>query len=298
MKSEIEQLSHKVRKIEITAKRQVLDLFSGMYASAFKGRGIELEDVREFQIGDDVRAINWAKTAQLGRPFVKEFREERDLTVMLLVDMSASLAFGSHYETKHTRLAEVGALLAFSAIYNHDRVGLILFSENIQKEIAPRRGLRHGARLIRELIGFQPTGGKTSLAQTLDAFNMAVKKRCICFLLSDFISQEDSPQGFEKQFGYTAKHDDLVAIRVVDPYEKTIPKLGLSQMQDLESGLSFIVDVNADVVKTLQEKAQKDQDAFESLGLKYKAGTITIDTQSSFVERIAAYFKMRKEHRR
>lgn len=281
------------RRIEITAKQQVLDLFSGMYASAFKGRGIELEDVREFQTGDDVRAVSWAKTAQLGKPYVKEFREERDLTVMLVVDMSASLAFGSQYETKHERLAEVAALLAFSAIYNHDRVGLVLFADGIQKEIQPRRGLRHGARLIRELLEFRPTGHKSSLAHALDAFNMAIKKRCICFLLSDFIAEN-----YERQFGFTAKHDDLVAIRIVDPYEKNLPRLGLSHMQDLETGYSFIVDVNSDVVEAVQKKAEEAQAKFEALGRKYSAGTITVDTKSSFVERIAAYFKMRKEHRR
>lgn len=293
MNSEIELLSSKVRKLEITARRQVLDVFSGMYASAFKGRGIEIEDVREYQTGDDIRAISWAKTAQAGKPYVKEFREERDLTVMLVVDVSASLSYGSHFESKHSRLAEVGALLAFSAIYNHDRVGLVLFSEGIQKEIAPRRGLRHGARLIRELIGFEPQNHKTSLATTLDAFNMAAKKRCICFLLSDFICED-----YEKQFGFTARREDLVAIRLFDPFESDIPRLNLCQMQDLESGYSFLVDVNADVVQKVAENAKARANAFETLATKYRAGAISIDTKNSFVERLAAYFKMRKERRR
>lgn len=292
MNTEIELLSSKVRKLEITARRQVLDVFSGMYASAFKGRGIEVDDVREYQIGDDIRSISWKKTAQAGRPFVKEFREERNLTVMLVVDVSASLAYGSHFESKRTRLAEVGALLAFSAIYNHDRVGLVLFSEGIQKEIAPRRGLRHGARLIRELIGFTPQNPRTSLAATLDAFNMAAKKRCICFLLSDFLSE-----GYEKQFGYTAKKEDLVAIRLFDPFESSIPKLNLCQMQDLESGYSFLVDVNADVQQQVAISASEREAAFDALAMKYRAGALSIDTKNSFVERLGAYFKMRKERR-
>jgi uncharacterized protein (DUF58 family) len=141
---------------------------------------------------------------------------------MLVVDVSGSIGYGSMYETKHTRLAEVGALLAFSAIYNHDRVGLVLFSDGVQKEIQPRRGLRHGARIIRELMGFTPKNQKTSLGKTLDAFNMATKKRCICFLLSDFISED-----YEKQFGYTAKKDDLVAIRLFDPFEEDIPQMSV-----------------------------------------------------------------------
>lgn len=289
MKSEVEALSSKVRKLEITARREVLDLFSGMYASAFKGRGIEMEDVREFQTGDDVRAISWTKTAQLGRPFVKEFREERDLTVMLVVDVSSSLNFA----TKRERLAEVGALLAFSAIYNHDRVGLVLFSDGIQKEIAPRRGLRHGARIIRELLEFHPKSHTTNLAKTLDAFNMATRKRCICFLLSDFIAE-----GYEKQFGYTAKHDDLVAIRLFDPFEVDMPKLGVTQLQDVESGVSLLVDVNAAVVKRVKAESEKRKALFKTLGAKYRAGTIDVDTKSSFVEKLAAYFTMRKEHRR
>lgn len=293
MKSEIELLSSKVRKLEITARRQVLDVFSGMYASAFKGRGIEVEDVREYQTGDDIRSISWKKTAQAGRPFVKEFREERDLTVMLVVDVSASLSYGSHFDSKRARLAEVGALLAFSAIYNHDRVGLVLFSEGIQKEIAPRRGLRHGARLIRELIGFVPQNPRTSLATTLDAFNMAAKKRCICFLLSDFLSE-----GYEKQFGYTAKKEDLVAIRLFDPFESDIPRLNLCQMQDLESGYSFLVDVNADVQQQVAKSAKERQSAFDALAMKYRADALSIDTKGSFVERLGAYFKMRKERRR
>lgn len=292
MKSEIELLASKVRKIEITARREVLDVFSGMYASAFKGRGIEMEDVREFQTGDDIRAINWSKTAQMARPFVKEFREERDLTVMLIVDVSSSLAFGSQYETKHTRLAEVGALIAFSAIYNHDRVGLVLFSEGIQKEIAPRRGLRHGARLVRELVGFKPHGNKTSLNSTLDAFNMASKKRCICFLLSDFLCDD-----YERQFGFTAKRDDLVAIRIVDPFESNLPQIGLTRMQDIESGQSFLVDVNADTLKQVAVCAARQKELLDAMAIKYKAGLITVDTKNSFIERLAAYFKMRKERR-
>ncbi len=293
MKSDVEGLSSKVRKLEITAKREVLDLFSGMYASAFKGRGIEMEDVREFQTGDDIRAISWTKTAQLGRPFVKEFREERDLTVMLVVDVSSSIAFGSQYETKRERLAEIGALIAFSAIYNHDRVGLILFSDGIQKEIQPRRGMRHGARIIRELLGFIPQSKKTDLVKTLDSFNMGVKKRCICFLLSDFIAS-----GYEKQFGFTAKHDDLVAIRLFDPAEVSMPKLGLTTLQDLESGALFFVDVNDHVIKKVQENAEKRRKEFSKLGAKYRAGTLSIETKGSFMEQIAAYFKMRKERGR
>lgn len=289
----MESIFSKVRKIEITAKRQVLDVFSGMYVSAFKGRGIEMEDVREFQSGDDIRSISWTKTAQLGRPFVKEFREERDLTVMLVVDVSGSLAFGSHFETKRERLAEVGALLAFSAIYNHDRVGLLLFSNGVQREILPRRGMRHGARLIRELLGYEPQSMGTDIKSALDSFNRATKKRCICFLLSDFIAT-----GFEKEFGYAAKKDDLVAVRLFDPLECEIPELGLCQMQDLETGRLMLVDVNSSVRAKVIDEAKQRRERFDKLVTKSGAGAVSIDTKSSFVSHLIAYFKMRKRQKR
>lgn len=289
----METLYRKVRRLEIRAKRQVVDLFSGMYVSAFKGRGIEMEDVREFQTGDDVRAISWSKMAQLGRPFVKEFREERDLTVMLLVDVSGSLDFGSDVETKRERLAEVGALLALSAIYSHDRVGLVLFSDKVHKEIPPRRGLRHGARLIREILGIKPETTGTSIKSALDGFNRAFKKRCICFLLSDFIDDD-----YAKAFSYTAKKDDLVAIRVLDPHEEKIPELGLTSFQDLETGKVWLVDVDSQVQERVELSAKKNKETFEQLAIRAGAGVITIDTRRSFIERLIAYFKMRKSHRR
>jgi len=288
-----EALLQKVRRLEITAKHEVLDLFSGMYRSAFKGRGIEMEDVREFQTGDDIRAISWAKTAQLGKPYVKEFREERDLTVMLIADVSGSLAFGSHYERKRERLAEVGALLIFSAIYNHDRVGLVLFSDGVQKEIAPRRGMRHGARMIRELLGFRAENPKTSIAKTLDSFNMGIKKRAICFLLSDFMDD-----GYEKQFGFAAKKDDLVCVRLFDAMETNLPLLSLCHMQNLETGKNFLVDVNADVKKRVSEEASAKSAYLQELISKYGASGFELDTKSSFVERMVAYFKWRKRHSR
>lgn len=283
----------KVRRLEITAKHEVLDLFSGMYLSAFKGRGIELEDVREFQTGDDIRAISWAKTAQLGKPYVKEFREERDLLVMLLADVSGSLSFGSHYERKRERLAEVGALLTFAAIYNHDRVGLVLFSDGVQKEIAPRRGMRHGARIIRELLSFTPESPKTSIAKTLDSFNMAMKKRAICFLLSDFMDEN-----YEKQFGFAAKKDDLVAVRLFDSMEMNLPHLTLCHLQNLETKKRFLVDVDADVARRVSEEAKKRENTLHSLISKYGASGFDVDTKGTFLEQVVAYFKMRKRHRR
>lgn len=169
-------LTERVRSIQIAAKERVLDLFYGAYRSAFKGRGIEVEDLREYVPGDDVRAISWSRTASMGRPYIKTFREERDLVVTLIVDISASCNFSSKYTVKRDRIAEVGALLAFSAIYNHDKVALLLFSDHVEKYIPPKRGERHGIRLVRELLSFQPEGRKTDIGKAL-AFCRKLKRK-------------------------------------------------------------------------------------------------------------------------
>lgn len=282
------ELHQKVRRIEIAAKRHVQDLFSGMYASAFKGRGIEVEEVREFQTGDDFRAIDWAKTAQLGRPYVKNFRQERDLTVMLVADVSGSLSYGSHYETKRERLTEVAALLAFSAIFNHDRVGLMLFSDKVEKMIHPKRGLRHGARLIRELLGFEPTSRRTDIAKALDYFNQALKKRCICFLLSDFLAS-----GYEPPLALAAKKDDLVLIRIVDPDEAYLQE-GIVSLQDIETGANFIVDVGEIDALSYTEAWKSHEMQLKDIAARYGQDRVEIDTKSAFLAKMIAFFKERK----
>ncbi|MBS0656201.1 MAG: DUF58 domain-containing protein [Verrucomicrobia bacterium] len=284
------ELFQKIRHIEIVAKQLVLDTFSGMYASAFKGQGIELADIREFQTGDDYRSIDWAKTAQMGRPFVKNFREERDLLVMLMCDVSASLHFASHFECKKERLAEIGALIAFSAIYNHDKVGLLLFSDKVEKMVLPKRGSKHGVRLIRELLAYEPSRKKTSIADALDHLNIAMKKRCICFLLSDFMAEN-----YERQLGLTAKKNDLIAIRVYDPFEEKWPTVGLSTVQDLETGRQFIVDMNEKTSNIYQALWKKKDEEFHSIISKTGSGAIEIDTKGSFVQHLIAYFNKRKK---
>jgi uncharacterized protein (DUF58 family) len=287
------KLFHKVRHIEFVAKQQVLDTFSGMYASAFKGHGVELDDIREFQNGDDVRAISWAKSAQMGRPYVKTFREERDLTVMLVADVSGSLSFGSHYETKRERLAEVGALLAFSAMYNHDKVGLLLFSDHIEKMILPKRGMRQGALVVRELLAFEAAGKKTDIAKALDCLNKTLPKRAIVFLLSDFLDD-----GYEREFRYTAKKEDLIAVRLFDPLEKALLPVGACHFEDIETGTSYLVDLTKELVE--QEALEEDvrRDKLKALSYKSNAGLIEIDTKESFIEKIGTYFALRKKFRR
>lgn len=285
-------LFNKVRCIEIAAKERVLDLFSGMYHSAFKGKGIEPEDLREYQPGDDIRAISWSKTAQMGKPFVKNFREERDLTVLLIVDISASQSFGSHFETKRKRMAEVAALLAFSAIYNQDRVGLILFSSEIEKYIPPKRGVRHGLRLIREFLAFDAQKKGTDLASALRFASRVTKKRSISFLLSDFMAPN-----YTKEFLLAAKKNDLVAIRISDPAEEELPALGLVQLVDLETGACENYDLNEEAVHKFSEMQKMRVAEFKTLVGRASAAVIEIETKGAYEPALENFFKMRKKLR-
>ena len=194
-----------IKRIQILAKQRVLDLFYGAYRSAFRGKGIEVDDIREYVAGDDIRSISWAKTARMGKPYVKTFREERDLTITFMVDVSASLDFGSTLSTKRVMAAEIGALLAYAALYNHDKVALLLFSDRIEKYIPAKRGERHVSRVIRELLSFSAEGVGTDIARALEFLHGVEKKRSILFLLSDFLSH-----GWEKAFAIASKKDDLV----------------------------------------------------------------------------------------
>lgn len=285
-------LISKVKHIEITTKKSVMNLFSGMYLSVFKGRGIESEDVREFQEGDDIRSISWSKTAQMGKPFVKNFREERDLSVMLLVDISGSVDFGSHFEKKRDRIAEIGALLAFSAIFNNDRVGMLLFSDTIEKCILPKRGMRHGIRLLRELLAYEPSSKGTDMVKALDYLNKISKKPVICFLLSDFLTPD-----FSKTLTITAKRHDVVAIRVFDSEEKEPPDLGLVWFQDLETNKISLVHMDGRQAKKLEEQYKTWYEKLHSTIARAGVGFIEIPTYGPFLEKIGAYFKARKKQR-
>jgi uncharacterized protein (DUF58 family) len=284
------QLVDKIKRIEIEPKQNALDLFSGMYRSVFKGKGIEVEDIREYQIGDDIRSISWAKTAQLGRPFVKNYREERDLTVLLVVDISASESFVSHFASKRERSAEIAALIGFSAIYNHDRVGLVLFSSVVEKYIPPKRGLRHGVRLIRELLAFKPKKKGTNIAEALSFINKVARKRLICFLISDFLSE-----GFDKEFLLAASKEDLIAMRIYDEEEENLPELGLVRIKDLETDETTIVDVNEKTIKNFQALQKERVEKFRKLVGESGADTIELATKGSYREPIMAFFKKRKK---
>lgn len=238
------ELFKNIRRIQIKASRCVQDVLSGAYHSAFKGRGMEFEDVREYQVGDEVRSIDWNVTARMQYPFIKSFKEERELTVNLLIDVSASSLFGTQGKKKAELIAELGALISFSAIENNDKVGLILFSDRIEKYLPAKKGTGHAMRLIRELLAYKPAGKKTQIANALHFFGKVQKKRSVVFLISDFISPS-----FKDELAIVGKKHEVIGINVRDPHEISLPKLGLLRLKDLESGKSLIVDTSKKEVR-------------------------------------------------
>lgn len=295
MKSEDNLLSPKeafkhIRRIQIATKRNVDDLFAGMYRSAFKGRGLEFEEVREYQPGDDIRTIDWNVTARLQHPYVKNYREERELTVMLVVDLSASARFSHTRQLKSEWIAEIGALIAFSAIKNHDKVGLLLFTDEVELYLKPKKGVRHVLRVIRDLLFFQPLGTGTNLQKALSFFGRVQKKQAICFLISDFLA----PGSFEHEIKVASKRHELIAIQVYDEYEKVFPSTGLISLSDLESGEMALVDSsNAFIQKNYQSQAEEQQLALKQTIAKAGAELISINTNASYTKALYRFFKER-----
>jgi uncharacterized protein (DUF58 family) len=279
-----------ISRLEIAAKKEVLDLFSGMYHSCFKGRGLEIEDLREYVPGDDVRAISWNKTAQMGRPFVKNFIEERDLTVLLLVDISASSKFSSLWESKRMKMAQIGALFIFSAIHNRDRVGLILFSSKVEKYIPPKRGIKHGVRLIRELISRKAENEGTDVKAALSFLNKVTRKKVISFLLSDFL--DEVPEG---ELRRTAKKHDLIAIRVLDPLEKEMTPVGLIQLEDMETKKEGFFDVDSQECKNFLEKKKALDSKFFATLARAKVDLVDLETKQEIEKALIRFFKIRKK---
>lgn len=236
---EAAELLKRVRKIEIKTKGLSTQVFSGQYHSAFKGRGMAFSEVREYMPGDDIRNIDWNVTARFNHPYVKVFEEERELTVMLLVDVSASGMFGSTHQSKRELLTELSAVLAFSAIGNNDKAGLILFSDQIELFIPPKKGRTHILRIIRELIGFEPSGKGTDIGMALRYFQNTIKKRCVAFLMSDFMAQ-----GYSPSLTVASRKHDLAAIRIYDQREAEMPDMGLVRFKDAEAGDDVLVDTS------------------------------------------------------
>ena len=275
-----ESIIKKVRKIEIKARGLSQQMFSGEYHSAFKGRGMVFSEVREYQYGDDVRNIDWNVTARLAHPYVKIFEEERELTVMLLVDVSGSGRFGTQSQFKEELAAEVAATLAFSAIANNDKVGVILFSDRIEKFIPPKKGRQHILRIIRELITFRPESNGTDIAQALGYFNNIVKRRCTAFLLSDFFDR-----GYDDALKIAAGKHDIVALRLVDRREEHLEDLGLVKFYDPESTETLWVDTgSASVRRVVDARAKQQAEQTERTMRRYGIDMATLYTGEDFVK--------------
>lgn len=288
------ELFRKIRRIQIQTARFAQDMLSGMYRSAFRGRGMEFEEVREYQPGDEVRSIDWNVTARIGHPYVKNYREERELTVMLMVDISSSARFGSRNCLKSEMIAEIGAVFAFSAIKNQDKVGLILFTDRVEKYIPPKKGVRHVTRVIRDLLAYEPLGEGTNLGDALSYLGNVQPRSTVCFLISDFLCDENA-----HQMAITSMHHDLIAIRVTDPSESTFPKVGLIQLADLESGESVLIDSsNKTVRRHFEEASQAKRLQLQALINKLGAGLIDLSTGSPYMPPIQKFFKLRQRKRR
>ena len=288
---ETKELLKQVRQIEIKTRGVVNEVFSGEYHSVFKGRGMEFSEVREYQVGDDIRTIDWNVSARFGHPFIKIFEEERELTLMLLVDLSGSLVFGSVEKTKQQIAAELTAILAFSALKNNDKVGLILFTDQIEKFVPPRKGKSHVLRIIREIVSFEPQGNKTDIKGALEYFNHSVKKKSIAFLLSDFIDE-----GYEKILKVVSKKHDLVNIHLEDPREKELLKGGLIKFRDAETQEIRYLDTSNKKVQNHFTSRLRERELFQdNLFKKSRVDTIKINTASSYVRPLIDFFKLREK---
>ncbi len=283
------ELLKKVRKIEIKTKGLSKHIFSGEYHSAFKGRGMSFSEVREYQYGDDVRNIDWNVTARTSNPHIKIFEEERELTVVLLIDVSQSSFFGTSNQTKDEMLIELSAVLSFSAIQNNDKVGVIFFSDVIEKFIPPKKGKQHILRIIRELIDFEPKQTGTNLSAALEYFNNLIKKRSICFILSDFMASD-----YETPLRIAARRHDLVGIHIIDPREENLPNVGLIQAIDAETGSVQWIDTSSRKVRNQYENwFIQNHDYFRSAFLKSGADVLNIRTNESYEKALHQFFMKR-----
>lgn len=294
---ETSELLKKVRKIEIKTKGLSNQIFSGEYHSAFKGRGMTFSEVREYQIGDDIRAIDWNVTARFSSPYVKVFEEERELTVMLLVDVSASKEFGSTVQFKQELATELSAVLAFSAIQNNDKIGVIFFSDQIEKFIPPKKGKGHILRIIQELLNIEPQSRKTDVSNALKYFTNVIKKKSIAFLISDFLDPNYSPDNStgEEALKIANKKHDVVALRLYDRRDVKLPSVGLVKMKDAETGQFKWIDTSSRKVRNYYDQWNRVNDAnlskiFKRCGVDYTQ----IRTDESYVKPLMNLFKRRE----
>ncbi len=284
------ELLKQVRQIEIKTKGLVNQVFSGEYHSVFKGRGMEFSEVREYQFGDDIRNIDWNVTARFGHPFIKVFEEERELTVILMVDMSGSLIFGSIDKTKQQVAAELTSILAFSALKNNDKVGMILFTDKIEKFVPPRKGNKHVLRIIREVLSFEPEGKTTDIRAALEYMNNTIKKRSIVFLLSDFMDS-----GFDKILRIVGKRHDFIGIVLNDERENSIPPIGLVKFNDAETGEERWIDTSSKTLQRRFKEIRSDSIAKrKSLFLSSRLDSIEIQVGQNYIKPLVQFFRLRE----
>jgi len=288
------ELAKKIRYIEIYTSKAVNDILAGEYESVFKGRGMEFDEVREYTPGDEIRSIDWNVTARMGHPYVKRFVEERELTIMFLVDLSASGSFGSIEKTKNEVAAELCALLSFSAIKNNDKVGLIIFTDTVEMFIPPKKGVSHVLRLIRDLLNFKPKQAQTNIAEALDYLGRVTNRRCVVFLISDFQSE-----GFEKPLRILGKRHDLIALSIIDPREIVMPDAGLVELEDAETGERVVIDtgsasVRKEFEKLGRERSSRLRDLFRSMDIDHTE----VVTGRDYVKELVGFFRSRERRGR
>jgi len=287
---ETSELLKKVRQIEIKTRGLSRNIFAGQYHSAFKGRGMAFSEVREYQYGDDIRDIDWNVTARYNKPFIKVFEEERELTVMLLVDVSASQDFGTRNTIKRDVVTEIAATLAFSAIQNNDKIGVIFFSDKIEKFIPPKKGKKHILYIIRELINFQAESPKTDMGMALKYLTNVIKKRCTTFMISDFIDMKD----YNNALTIANRKHDIVALQVYDNLETQLPNVGLMKILDSETGSERWIDTSSKKVRDIYKNWwQKQQNNMQTSFNRSKVDSVSVRTDEDYVKALLALFKKR-----
>ena len=300
------EILRKVRQIEIKSNRLVSEVLSGSYQSAFKGQGMDFEEVREYQPGDEVRSIDWNVTAKMGLPFVKQYREERELTILLAVDISESTIFGSENRSKRERMAELSALLAFSAARNGDKVGLLLFAEEVEQYLPPAKGQKHVLRILREILFFENKTKGTNLNQGLRFINQVVRRRAVVFFLSDFtmppaqkVEDENMEDLFYKEISSTKRRHDLICAQIQDPHEISLPEVGLTTIEDAESGEVITVDLSdKNFQKEYAAEINRRQSDFNGKLKRRGIETFKFSTTVEFDKALKEFFHLRKSRRR
>ena len=284
------EILKKVRQIQIRTSKVVNDILAGEYESVFKGRGMEFDEVREYQPGDDVRTIDWNVTARMGHPYVKRFVEERELTVILCVDASSSGSFGTTDRLKKEVAAELCALLAFSAIKNNDKVGLIMFTDEVEKFVPPKKGKKHVLRVIRELLYFEPKKAKTDIGIALEYLNKVISRKAVAFLVSDFITSD-----YEKDLRLSSRRHDLVAINIIDPREIELPNVGLIELEDAETGELIMIDTSSrESRRKYVELGASEMNGRRKLFRSSGIDSIEINTGKSYYNELIKFFRMRE----